>query len=260
MKYLKYIYLLLRSAGIDPIRFINFLRGIPFYIRDYFFLKRQLTNNDFKFGKMYPILYERFEESGSIKGPYFYQDLYVASRVFLNNPQKHVDIGSRIDGFIAHVATFRAIEVFDIRPQQNKVKNVTFIEANLMDLPKNLLASCDSISSLHAIEHFGLGRYSDPIDANGHIKAIDNVRAILQPNGIFYFSVPIGPQRIEFNAHRVFSLEYLLKIFENKFSVEHFSYIDDKTNFFENVILTPDLISKNAGCEWGCGIFELKKL
>ena len=30
----------------------------------------------------------------------------------------------------------------------------------------------DSLSCLHAIEHFGLGRYTDPIDINIHIKGL----------------------------------------------------------------------------------------
>jgi len=58
---------------------------------------------------------DRFDQSGTASGHYFHQDLLVASRIFINNPEKHVDIGSRIDGFVAHVASFREIEVFDIR-------------------------------------------------------------------------------------------------------------------------------------------------
>lgn len=31
-------------------------------------------------------------------------------------PIKHVDVGSRVNGFVAHVASFREIEVIDVRP------------------------------------------------------------------------------------------------------------------------------------------------
>ena len=34
---------------------------------------------------------------------------------------------------------------------------------------------CDSISCLHALEHFGLGRYNDPLDPNGHLKGFNNI-------------------------------------------------------------------------------------
>ena len=41
------------------------------------------------------------------------------------NLKRHVDIGSRLDGFVAHVASFREIEVLDIRPLKvNKHKNI----------------------------------------------------------------------------------------------------------------------------------------
>jgi len=91
-------------------------------------------------------------------------------------------------------AVFREIEVFDIRKQENNVKNVVFKQADLMNLPPD---SCESIPSLHAIEHFGLGRYGDAIDADGHFKAIQNIYEMLKIGGRFYFSVPIGSQRIE---------------------------------------------------------------
>jgi hypothetical protein len=35
---------------------------------------------------------------------------------------------------------------------------------------------CDSLSCLHALEHFGLGRYGDPIDPRGHEKGITRWR------------------------------------------------------------------------------------
>jgi hypothetical protein len=57
------------------------------------------------------------------------------------------------------VASFRPIEVFDIRKNYNQVQNITFIQGDLMQLDSKYENYCDSISSLHAIEHFGLGRY-----------------------------------------------------------------------------------------------------
>jgi hypothetical protein len=105
----------------------------------------------------------------------FTRDLYVARLVNLAMPKKHLDIGSRTDGFVAHVASFREIELIDIRVINSNIKNVVFRQANLMELPPDLIDYCDSISSLHAIEHFGLGRYGDPIDYFGHLKAINNI-------------------------------------------------------------------------------------
>ena len=99
----------------------------------------------------------------------------------------------------------------------------------------------------------------DPLDYYGHLKAIKNIHKILKIGGKFYFSVPIGKQRIEFNAHRVFSISYLLELFEDKFELNSFSYVDDKGDFFENAEIIQTEIDRNYGCSYGCGIFELTK-
>ena len=128
-----------------------------------------------------------------------------------------------------------------------------------MNLPEDLINNYDSVSSLHAIEHFGLGRYNDPIDYNGYLKAINNIHCILCQGGTFYFAVPIGPQRIEFNVHRVFSVKFLLTLLNTNFTIKEFSYIDDRGDFFENVPLEKDNIRNEFNCHFGCGIFILEK-
>jgi len=258
---LKGIYAILRLSGLDPVRLIRYIKGLPYYFNDLYKLKRQKgQDKQFVFGEKYPILDEMFVEAGTMSGHYFHQDLFVARLIYEKMPPRHIDIGSRIDGFVAHVAVFREIEIFDFRPQLSKVRNVKFTQADLMKLPLHLKNSCDSISSLHAIEHFGLGRYGDPIDYNGHLKAIQNIYEMLKVGGIFYFSVPIGNQRICFNAHRIFSIKYLLSVFENKFEIGSFSYVDDSDIFHEKIPLKDIDIENNFNCSYGCGIFELIKI
>lgn len=253
----------LKEYGIHIDELKHALKGHPapeWFQNDLKTLKQQIGNNpQYPFGKMWPIYNNRKGQGGVTRGHYFHQDLYVAKLVYRANPVKHLDIGSRIDGFVAHVASFRTIELIDIRPVHNQVDQINFRQADLMQLPSDLINYCDSVSSLNAIEHFGLGRYNDPIDYLGHEKAIKNIAQILKPNGTFYFSVPIGPQRIEFNAHRVFSLEYLNAFLQQDFSIHSFSYVDDRGDFFEEVALTDDVIRSNAGCNHGCGIYTLKK-
>jgi len=247
--------------GFDPVKFISFFRGLSFYYLDYRRLKKQMKiKNEFAFGKYFPILNERYSESGTMKGHYFQQDLLIARKIYNNNPLRHIDIGSRIDGFVAHVAVFREIEVFDIRQLKSPVKNIVFTQADLMQLPDNMIECCDSLSSLHVIEHLGLGRYGDPIDIEGHLKAIANIHLMLKQNGKFYFSIPIGKQRIEFNAHRVFNIKYLLQILDDKFDIESFHYVDDKGDLFENALLSEESVERNFNCDFGCGIFELIKI
>lgn len=254
------ILFLLGQLGFNPLQFKHFLRNTGWYRKDLRQLRKQLGDNpDFPITRLIPILGERNNASGLVSGHYFHQDMLVASRIYKNNPARHVDIGSRTDGFVAHVAVFREIEVFDIRPPRNEVENVTFRVADLMQLDEKYIGYTDSLSTLHAIEHFGLGRYGDPIDANGHLKALDNMYRILKPGGTFYFSTPIGPQRIEFNAHRVFSVKYLLDLFRDRYEIRHFSYVDDRGDLHKHVALTDQLIATDCGCRYGCGIFEMTK-
>ena len=261
-KILSAIYKKMVYYGFDAKKFMEAIKpkSTRWIYRDLKELKNQKgADNTFEFGTMCPIATDKDNEGGCMKGHYFHQDLYVARQIYQTNPEKHLDIGSRVDGFVAHVASFRLIELIDIRNITSKVENISFRQANLMELPPDLMNYCDSVSSLHAIEHFGLGRYGDPIDYFGYLKAIDNISKILVSGGTFYFSVPIGPQRIEFNAHRVFSVEYLLQILSGKFIIHAFSYVDDQGNFFENVELTEHRIQSNFSCNFGCGIFILKK-
>lgn len=261
--FLKYIYISLVIFGIDPLKMIRSLRGIPNYIRDLIALTKlkKTALKIFPFGRLYPCLEDRYTESGVATGHYFHQDLLVARRVNLNNPKAHVDVGSRIDGFVAHVASFRPIVVIDIRPLSKSVPNIEFKQANMMlPLKDELFDYCDSLSCLHALEHFGLGRYGDPVSYDGWLLGLDNFYHLLKRSGKIYLSVPIGPQRIEFNAHRVFSVAYLVKCFEGKFLIDQFSYVDDNGDLHENVSIIPALAEQSYGCIYGCGIFEMTKV
>ena len=262
-QFLHSTYNLLEAFGVDPLKTIYALRGLPAYFRDLKALKEQRRASARKFtsGRPYPRLGDRFEDSGTAKGHYFHQDLLVARRINLNNPQRHVDVGSRIDGFVAHVAAFRAIEVIDIRPLPNNIPNVIFMRADLMaPVQDSFYEYCDSLSCLHALEHFGLGRYGDPINYDGYILGLNNLFCMLKKGGKLYFSVPIGPQRIEFNAHRIFSVSYLLDCFEGKYRIDQFSFVDDRGELHEDMPVTDSYARTNYGCTYGCGIFEMTKL
>ena len=64
---------------------------------------------EFPAGRAFPCLRDRYEAGGVASGHYFHQDLLVAQWLNAANPQRHIDVGSRVDGFVAHVAAFREI-------------------------------------------------------------------------------------------------------------------------------------------------------
>lgn len=263
MSFLRWVNTGLRRMGFSAYALRSYFKRMPGYKRDYRRFKYEMGELKLVWPiiKKIPILEDKYDESGVLKGAYFHQDLLIARKIFHNKPLRHVDIGSRTDGFVAHVAVFRPIEIIDIRPQHSHVENVSFLQADLMNpLPNHLVHCCDSMSSLHAIEHFGLGRYGDPIDPGGYLKALDNFYRMLKTGGIFYFSVPLGPQRIEFNAQRVFSLRYLLSLVQPKFRVIEFAYVDDHGDLHQNIPLNDENISTNCNCNYGCAIFELQKI
>ena len=237
------------------------IKGCIPILRDYKEFKKQFKKQqDFKSVGFYPILADRYDAAGVASGHYFHQDLYVANKIFTANPHRHVDVGSRIDGFVAHVASFREIEILYIRHIESKSRNLTFMQADLMSEQFQFPVKTTSLSSLHAIEHFGLGRYGDPMDLDGHKKGIKNLSNCLTPGGTLYISTPIGQPRIEFNAHRVFGISYLMDLFaSNQLSLKQFSYVNDIGDLVENADPFSVEGKKNFGLKYGCGIFELIK-
>lgn len=203
--------------GFDLLRFFCSLRGIPNFFKTWIKFRKKYS------GKMtlMPCLYDRYQEGGTTKSEYFWQDLLVARQVYADRPERHVDVGSRVDGFVAHLASFREVEVFDIRPISTEVPGIVFKKADMMD-PRSILSYiangggyCDSLSCLHALEHFGLGRYGDPVDPDGYLRGISNMSSLLKQGGKLYLSVPIGMERVEFNAHRIFDPRDLIKMCGN---------------------------------------------
>ena len=254
---------LLGTYGLSPIKTVRAIRGTPPFLRDLRKFKRMLgRRKDWTFGLLMPMLEERDAQSGSAGGHYFHQDLLVAQRIHGANPRRHVDVGSRIDGFVAHVASFRDIEIVDIRPLASHISNVKFLQMDLMDIPgPEHSAICNSLSCLHVLEHFGLGRYGDRVDPDGYNTGFANLVQILETGGTLYFSVPIGRQRIEFNAHRIFGLAHLLDMFQRQnLKLLEFSYVEDNGGLIENVTITPEIMAVVNDLTYGCGIFILKKL
>ena len=206
--------------------------------------------------KYFPILTDFKDSAGNASGHYFHQDLLVAQMIYKSNPLKHLDIGSRIDGFVAHVASFREIEILDIRPLWDSTHpSIKYKTLDIMsEVEENL---SDSISCLHSIEHFGLGRYGDPIEPNGHRIGFTNLVKMLKPGGTLYISFPIGlSNEVYFNAHRVF---HPLEIFTwgvESLKLKRFDFVDD----FGSLKLDVDVFASDLKPVYGCGIYTFVKI
>jgi hypothetical protein len=200
----------------------------------------------------YPALHDWFERAGSVPRHYFHQDLWGARNVLESGVAEHYDIGSRLDGFVAHCLCFTRVVMLDIRRLDVPVEGLSFRRANCMnmDIPSD---SIPSLSSFHAIEHFGLGRYGDPIDPMGHIKALREMQRVVAVGGRIYLGLPVGRQRLEFNAHRVFDPVTIASLFEGLRLVE-FAVIDD-----DDVLHRHEDPAAWRHLDFGCGLYHFEK-
>lgn len=192
------------AIHLNPSKTIFSLKSLPRYTRDKKLFSSKIVNEEWPVN-LFPIVSD-WDSHSAILGEYFWQDLYVAKRIIKKNPKRHIDVGSRIDGFIANLACVRAVEIFDIRPLPYKIENVSFVQWDLTQSSSGTNVVADCVSCLHTLEHIGLGRYGDKIDPEGWKKGLTSLTNLVKPHGgELWLSVPIGRQRVEFNAHRIFA-------------------------------------------------------
>jgi len=212
----------LRELGFDPTKFWSAFRNIPGFLLDYYRFRRIYSS-------ALPIVFSpnfsnKKENAGVASGHYFWQDLLCAQWVKRDKAGTHLDLGSRIDGFIAHISIFCEVTLLDIRPLNSNIPNVNFELCDILKLGPAEHAKFHTVSSLHSIEHFGLGRYGDPILENGHEVGLRNLAEYVELGGFLYLSFPVGEPRVEFNSQRVLDPNWPLQILKN-FSLEEFVLI-----------------------------------
>jgi hypothetical protein len=182
---------------------------------------------------------------------YFYQGAWLARRLVECKPTLHVDIASSVMTIGILSATVETVFV-DYRPLRAQLAGLTSVAGNVLSLPFTS-GSLASLSCLHVIEHVGLGRYGDPIDPEGCDKAAHELQRVLKPEGRLYLAVPVGRDRICFNAHRVCAPEYIVELFA-PLLMQEFSYVNDAGVFLEH-----GLLGDAANSEYACGMFVFTK-
>jgi SAM-dependent methyltransferase len=209
-------------------------------------------HKDVKF-TLSPIFSDFKQSAGSADGHYFWQDLIVAQKIFNLNPKVHLDVGSRVDGFVAHLLTFREVHSLDIRELHSQIPGLTFIQGDAQEPLLDFEKTFDSVSSLHSIEHFGLGRYGDSLQYDGHIRGLKNIAACVKIGGILYVSFPIGEERIEFNAQRIVHPSFPTVTLEN-FCLLEFILIPWKGSPIYSC--TPEKVDLSIKGQAGIYVFE----
>ena len=189
--------------------FTGILRDLP-KLRRYLQDLKSFQSSGGKVDRWSIHLHEDSDFAGDASGHYFWQDLVVAQWVLAQKKKLVADIGSRLDGYVSHVASSQKVFVVDIRPIKKAIPNVEFIQDDILNYKSK--KRFEVVTSLHTLEHIGLGRYGDSIDPIGHIKSFAALAEMTLPKGQLVVSFPIDSQtKVEFNGQRVIGYQEPLK-------------------------------------------------
>ena len=185
---------------------------------------------------------------------YTYHPAWAARVLARTRPVKHVDISS-ILSFSAIVSAFIPVDFYDFRAAPLILDNFDSGSADLTRLGFSD-NSVVSLSSMHVIEHVGLGRYGDPLDPDGDLKAIRELCRVLAPGGNLMVAVPVGRARIQYNAHRIYDDAEFRSYFVGLELIEFTLILDGEmpTGLIQDA--PRDLVNAQ---EYGCGCYWFRK-
>lgn len=199
---------------------------------------------------LFPCLDEKTETT-NFDAHYVYHTAWAARKVRARSPHEHVDVSSSLY-FAGIVSAFVPLKFLDYRPAGLGLSGLEEERGDLAHLPLPD-ASVASLSCMHVVEHVGLGRYGDPLDPLGDIKAASELQRVLAVSGRLLFVVPVGVSRIFFNAHRVYHPGQVVAMFP-ELNLESFSLVTDSGEFVDDAPL-----EMGASQHYGCGCFEFLK-
>ena len=179
------------------------------------------------------------------------------TRVLMDKmPKKHVDIASSVY-WVASISAIIPVDFYDFRPADITLNGLTCKAGNITELPLED-ESVESISSLSVLEHIGLGRYGDPIDANGDLKAIEELKRVTKTGGWILVNVPLKNEAtIKYNAHRAYNPEQFIEYFTDKCVLEEFAMIGYRElDKGYTVSPTKEQLARQDGEYYGCFLFK----
>ncbi len=221
-------------------------------------LTRQQSESESRFtlstADFYPCLYDR-SKTTPLDRHYIYHPAWAAQVLARTQPALHIDIASTLH-FSTMLAAFVKTEFYDYRPAEIELDNFTSKRADLTDL-FFATDSVPSLSCMHTVEHVGLGRYGDPVDYDGDLKAMRELARVLAPGGNLLFVTPVGSEaRIQFNAHRIYTAAGVVDAFAaHGLMLSEFSYIPQHSG----AMVQADPATFTTTDSYGCGCFWFTK-
>lgn len=224
--------------------------ALPWYIADWRRYSRLAGPRAIRWRDSYPCLTDRVLHT-PFDPHYFYQAGWAARKLARAVPSCHVDVGSSAL-MIGMVSALVHTIFVDYRPLRARIPELDVTAGDLLALPFRT-GSVHSLSCLHVIEHVGLGRYGDQLDPAGSSKAAQELMRVLASSGKLLLSIPVGRERVQFNAHRVFAPQTVLSMF-SELELMDTAMVDDSGEFSE-----PADLARAADCNYACGMFEFAR-
>jgi len=197
----------------------------------------------------WPCLDDRTETT-SFDRHYVFHPAWAARVLAATRPAAHVDISSTLH-FCSIVSAFVPVRFFDVRPARLDLPGLQCERGDLARLPF-ADGELSSVPCMHVLEHVGLGRYGDPLDYDGDLKAIAELKRVTAVGGRLLIVVPIGRARIQYNAHRIYRYRQVVEAFR-PFSLEDFALIPDSADDGDLVPSASEALCDRQ--EYACGCF-----
>ncbi|MDT8284419.1 MAG: DUF268 domain-containing protein [Thermovirgaceae bacterium] len=201
----------------------------------------------------YPCLDDR-RDIQPFDSHYVYHTAWAARILAHTKPVLHVDISSYLY-FATLVSAFIPVEYYDYRPADIWLSNYRSNHSDLTNLPFGD-ETVNSLSCMHVVEHIGLGRYGDPVDPSGDLRAMSELKRVLAPGGTLLLVVPVGEPKVMFNAHRIYSYRQVAECFSD-LHLGEFTLIPDSR---EGEPVITNAAEETADAQrYGCGCFRFIK-
>jgi hypothetical protein len=147
------------------------------------------------------------------------------------------------------------VRFYDYRPAELRLSALSSDRADLLALPFPD-GSLQSLSCMHVVEHVGLGRYGDPLDPAGDLRAMAELQRVVASGGSLLFAVPVGRPKVVFNAHRIYAAADVVGSFP-ELRLQQFALITDDPR--EGLV--PDAGFAQADAQrYGCGCFWFRRV
>jgi SAM-dependent methyltransferase len=181
-----------------------------------------------------------------------YQCAFMVRHLRELRPQRLLDVGSYREFILGTLAAGTSITTVDIRAFRPQGEGEVHLRADAAHLPLRD-ASFDGVTSMSALEHFGLGRYGDPFALGADVEAAREMARVLRPGGRLLLTAVVAARgAIVFNAHRVYTAHGVRSMF-SALAIEEEAFVSRRLGRF---CAEEELTEVSGDWDFYCGRFR----